>query len=370
MKTIKRIILKSSKQEKKQILRDSFWKILFIRVIPRVWSFFRPIFSLMAKRTTPFYPEEGQGYSLILLQPGPSKFLIPNFADGLKEWIDRKVKPQSVASVESLEEIANIAKPSILIISYDWMKEGFLGSGFSFSIFKIAYIAKKNNHKIWIMMADSFDQRFVIPASFLVAFCGGCTVMIQNTKAEAKKFGLVYPSDPQLWSYSMSTINQFLDAKRLTERKKIAVVALSGERRRIAMMNNFKEILILRGWMVKSTAHSLDWGAYITLIKSSQITATTCWLHKIHINGSIKNRSRLPGTSLTGRVLEGFASRSAVFTTPSSVLDFLGFKAGTHYVVIPNEFEKELLEFTIPDTCELESIGKAGHDHYLQIKYS
>jgi hypothetical protein len=194
--------------------------------------------------------------------------------------------------------------------------------------------------------------------------------MIQNTKSEAKKFGLVYPSDPQLWSYSMSTINQFVNAMRLTEKKKIAVIALSGERRRITMMNNLKEILILRGWKVKSTDHSLDWRAYINLIKSSQITATTCWLHKIHINGSIKNRSRLPDTSLTGRVFEGFASSSAVFTTPSSVLDFLGFKAGTHYILIPNEFEKELLEFTIPDTFELESIGKAGHDHYLQIKYS
>ncbi len=370
LKTIKRIILKSSKQEKKQILHDYFWKFLFGFAVPTLWSLLRPVFNVMAKRTTPFYPEEGRGHSFILLQPGPDKFLIPNFADGLKEWINRKVKAKSVSLIESLEEISNITKPSILIVSYDWMRKGFLGSAFSFRIFKIAYIAKRNNHKIWIMMADSFDQRFVIPATFLVAYCGGSTVMIQNTKAEAAKFGLVYPSDPQLWSYSMSTINKFGNAKLLSEREKIAVIALSGEARRILLMQDLKGILHSRGWQVKSTSHSLDWNSYIDLIRSSQITATTCWLHQVHINGSKKNKRRLPDTSLTGRVLEGFASSSAVLTTPSSALDFLGFKAGIHYVGLPEEFEKELKSFSLPDLKELELIGKAGNEHFMRIKYS
>ena len=168
------------------------------------------------------------------------------------------------------------------------MKQGFLGSGFSFHIVKVAYLAKKNKHKVWVMMADSFDQRFVIPATFLVAYCGGCTVMLQNTKAEAEEFGLIYPSDPQLWPYSISTIIKFGSGKPFLEREKIAVIAMSGELRRILMMKDLGEIFLSRGWQVKSTDHSLSWDDYVDLIKSSQITVTTCWFHQIHINGSKK----------------------------------------------------------------------------------
>ena len=74
----------------------------------------------------------------------------------------------------------------------------------------------------------------------------------------------------------------------------------------------------------------------------------------------------MPGTSLTGRVLEGFASKSVVFTTPSSVLEFLGFKAGIHYIEMPKKFD----EFVSPSLSELEGIGKAGHDHFLLVKYT
>jgi len=370
LKTAKRILFKSSNQDRKQIFHDYLWKLLFNHTIPRLWSVLRPIFIVMAKKTEVIYPEEGNGRSFILLQPESGKLLIPNFADGLKEWVDRKVKPESVVSVESLREISKMTKPSILIISYDWMKKGFLGSGFSFRIFKVAYVAKKNNHKIWIMTCDSFDQRFVIPSTFLVAFCGGCTVMMANTKIEAEKFGLIHPSDPQLWSYSLLTISKFSEAKEFSEREKIAVVAFSGESRRILMMEDMIKVLHSRGWQVKITAHSLDWFHYINLIKSSRITVTTCWLQRVHVNGSKKNRQRLPETSLTGRVLEGFASRSAVFTTPSSTLDFLGFEDGIHYVAIPEKFEKKLQDFTFPGPKELESIGKAGHEHFLRIKYS
>lgn len=366
LKTVKKILTNSTKEEKKQISHDIFWKLLFNFVIPTLWSLMRPIFSVMAKRVEAFYPEQGQGHSFILLEPESSQVHIQNFADGLKEWIDRRVKPQSVVSVKSLLEIAKVTNPSVLIISYDWMLQGFLGSGFSFQIFKVAYLAKKKKHKVWVIMADSFDQRFVIPATFLVAYCGGSTVMLQNTKNEAKEFGLVYPSDPQLWPYSISTIIKFSAGKPFPEREKMAVIAMSGEIRRILMMKDLQANFLLRGWQVKSTDHSLSWDNYVDLIKSSQITVTTCWLHQIHINGSRKNRRRLPDTSLTGRVLEGFASSSVVFTTPSSVLEFLGFKPGIHYIVIPKKFD----EFVFPSFSELERIGKAGHDHFLLVKYS
>ena len=39
-------------------------------------------------------------------------------------------------------------------------------------------------------MADSFDQRFVIPASFLVAFCGGVHSHDSKYKGRSKKIWL------------------------------------------------------------------------------------------------------------------------------------------------------------------------------------
>jgi hypothetical protein len=354
----------------KIVFYDYVWEFLFLLVIPRIWSLLRPLLSVMAKKSVAVYPENGGGaeYHITLLEPKSNKLRIQNFSDGLKDWVDLKVKPQSLTTIKSLKEIPRSGKPQILIISYEWMRGGFYNSGFSLRVFKLAYIAKKHGHKIWIMMCDSFDQRFVIPASFLVAYCGGSTVMMQNTKTEAEAFGLIHPSDPHLWVYSISTIGAFGGANPFLERKKIAVIALSGEARRIVMMKDIEKNLRSQGWLVEGTDQTLGWNKYVDLIRSSQITVTTCWLHQVHINGSKKNIDRLPETSLTGRVLEGFASGSVVFTTPSSVLDFLGFKHGIHYVLIPKSFEENFQEFPMPNLNALSRIGSAGRDHFLRIK--
>jgi hypothetical protein len=365
------ITFKMNRTERRAILKHFIYRIIFYRFMPYVWTNCRVILKFISKFSTPYTPDSKDPKNFIFLvggkkNKGTRKLIGPNLTAGAVDWVNRKFCPVNFIIVDSLSKVEDVVPETVLVLTYDWLISGPLNSGFKIEIFKLAFIARARKIKIWVMLGDSFDQRHLIPSSFLVAICGGATILMGNTCVEAEKFGLIFPSSPQVWIHSDANLLEFRSGKPFHERQRLAVLAGSGESRRLNLMNLYSNFLESSGWKIISTNHSLAWSDYVALIKSSQMTITTCFLQQAHITGSTNNKNRLPLNTVTGRVWEGFASGSVVVTNINSVFEALGFVPGKHYLAL-KEFPSEIHELTFHTSRELEDIAKLGQSHFFNL---
>ena len=365
------ITFKMNRIERRAILKHYIYRIIFYKFMPYVWTNCRVILKFISKFSTPYSPDFKVPNNFILLvggekNKGTRNLIGPNLTDGVVDWVNRKFHPANLTIVDSLSKVEVVVPETVLVITYDWLISGPLNSGFKIEIFKIAFSARARNIKIWVMLSDAFDQRHLIPASLLVAMCGGATIVATNTVEEAEKFGLIFPSGPHVWVYSDANVLEFKNGIPFQQRPRLVVLAGSGEIRRLNLMILYANFLDSSGWKFVSTTQSLPWSEYMSVIKNSQITVTTCWLQQAHITGSTNNRNRLPKSTITGRVWEGFASGSVVVTNSNSVFDALGFVPGKHYLEL-KELPSEIHEVFLHTSKELETIAKLGQDAFFNL---
>ena len=364
-------VFKLDRIEKRQALKPYIYSAVFYKFMPHAWANCRVILKFISKFSTPYSPDSHAPKNFIILvgeeKSKDRRTLVgANLTDGVVDWINRKFRPINFTVVDSLDEVEVVIPETVLVITYDWLLSGPLASGFRFDIAKIAFSARVRNLKIWVILGDTFDQRHLIPASLLVAICGGATILASNTVEEGEKFGLIFPSGPHLWVYSDANLLEFRSAIPFQERQRLVVLAGSGEIRRINLMNLYSNFLEHTNWIIKSTNHSLSWADYMSVIKNSQMTITTCWLQQSHVTGSTNNKNRLPLNIVTGRVWEGFASGSVLVTNTNSVFDAYGFEPGKHYLVL-EESPSEIHKVFLHTSRELETIAKLGQDHFFNL---
>ena len=338
--------------------------LIFKYVLPLIWSLFRNLLKFISGFSEKFEPGANFSGSFIMLtgsvKDSDKRLLIgPDLSAGTFSWLNRKYKSSEVLICEDIRGAKVEKDNTILVITYDWMISGPLHSGFKIDLFRIIRFCRKNKIKIWVMTSDTFDHRHLIPASLLVAFCGGSTILSANTKSEATNFGLIHPSNPQFWILSEKNLQKFSSPILLQDREKSIVLAYSGEIRRIQIMDMISHTLQDTDWKAILTTHSLDWPEYIKIVKSARVIVTTCWLQNFHINGTKRNKDRLPKFTLTGRVWEGFAAGAVVVTNRNSVLDEFGFIPGEHYLDLPlsNDAVSEIFELS---EKEMETIAIGG----------
>ena len=284
-----------------------------------------------------------------------------DFTDAVENWLTQSLGFEKILVVDSLEKAPNLDSRTILVISYDWLFSGRRWRGLFQEIRQLAREARERNLPVWVMLADVYDQGSIIPSSILVSLCGGAIILQPNTAAEARKFGLVFPSGPHIWTMPLKNLKQFKSKTAWADREKIVLLPSGGEVRRIVLMEGVAKRFSKLGWKIQSTNKTFAWDEYVNVVKNTKILVTACWLQEQFIVGSRKTKKRMSSNTVTHRVWEGFAAGCTVVTNSNAVFDELGFISGVHYVELWSEAELNG-DFPLPIDCDLEKIASAGHE--------
>ena len=342
-------------------------KIRFL-VLPYLWPFISKIYQFISTRNKYVDPSSSNFNSVILLKSkNRHETLIgPDFTAGAIDWITNTLEMKISAEVFSSSDINPSFKNKILVIDFAWLYSEHMRPFLTFRIISLAYKAKKYGLPIWIFLPDTFSVRFLITTSFLVAFCGGASIVQSNTMEEASTFGIIFPSGPHFWTISKKSSQIFASDVNFENRSKIALLAGSGENRRIILMKALSNELIKTGWDVQFSELDKTWADYTLQVRSAQLNVTTCWMQTVHQRGSKKSKLKIAPTILTHRVVEGFAAGSVVITNRSSVLDFFGFIPGTHYLEL---WEKDEIAsgIELPRNEQLALIASNGNKLFIEL---
>ena len=333
---------------------------------PCVSLFFRKIFK-NSKLISPDHP--GITNSIVLTSGSESEVPGIDLTKALVSWLadNLNLKTSLESSVSALfRSHTDKSENTVLIISYDWLVSDLRWKYFGLINWIIAIKARRAKVPIWILLTDPFDVEYLPFASAMVSIAGGSVVLQTNTVAEALRFGIINPSGPYIWTMPMSEVREFESNLSWETREKNALLAGSGEPRRLFFMHSLGEKLLKSQWKVNYSDQSLGWLDYVESVKSAQLVATTCWMQQIHKRGPKFVSRRVADTTLTHRVLEGFASKAVVITSKSSVLDWFGFESGVHYLLLGDE-QLEGLSQLVPDTDKLKDISDSGNKHFLSV---
>jgi hypothetical protein len=131
-------------------------------------------------------------------------------------------------------------------------------------------------------------------------------------------------------------------------------------------MENLEKHFSQLGYTVKRSTNDLKWKDYVNAVTNSRIIVTTCWMQEVHLRGPRKYREKIPLTTLTHRVLEGFASKSVVLTTNCSSLTYHGFEDNKHFLDLDRMIESGT-DISKYDLDFLEEISIQGNLKFREI---
>lgn len=336
-----------------------------------IWPLMSAYLKRLAKPRAQFAPldyEPQQAFILVGTLDSISSERVPgiDLTNSLKNWVRSSMSSTVIELITSLESLLPDNSKRVIVVSYDWLITVNLWRGFFRETRRIGKEAKRLGIPIWVVLPDAFDLNFAIPASILVANCGGSTILQTNTAAEGEEFGLIFPSGPHIWTMPPSLLADFNPNMLWEDREPNMLLAISSDPRRKAFMYAIAGKFSKTEWIIKYSNLELSWPKYVTLVKSCRIVMTTCWMYNLHIVGSKKTKSKIPSMAVTHRVWEGFAAGCTVFTNSNNVFEKLGFKSGVHYVEIWDE-HVPVTDIQLPSEQDLREIAKAGHDLFSRI---
>jgi len=289
-----------------------------------------------------------------------------DLTDSIESWLRESMGIKKYELVSNLEGVKNADSRRVLVVTYDWLISGNRWGKVFKEIRELANRAQELNLPIWVAPTDPFALEEVIPATILVAMCGGSTIMQANTADQGRKFGLVFPSGPHIWTLPPTQFMSFNSDVPWIAREPKVLLAVSSDPRRISLMNKISNSLSEVGWNINLSKLDLNWIDYTNFVKNSQVVITTCWMYQVHITGPRRLRTRIPATTVTHRVWEGFAAGAVVVTNSNAVFDSLGFVAGIHYVELWDENEP-IENIVLPPEKDLMKIAKAGHELFAKL---
>jgi hypothetical protein len=282
----------------------------------------------------------------------------------LISWIEEVKKIQNVCLVSDAKMIKSNKETSVAVFSYDWISKDGNWKMFCYEIWRTGIHLRRNKIPAWVFVADVFAQEHAFPISLLVALSGGAIIIQSNTSKEAELFGLVHPVGPIIWTITPSILNQYSSDRAWANREKVALIANSGEKRRINAMSALRNKLEAEGFGIQTSNHQLDWSNYLEILGNVKVVATTNWVQAEHKIGTKKLKKRISEYNVTHRVWDGFAAGSVVITNNCLTLQALGILPGTHFI----ELDEILLNHSkIPETKKLNEIVNIGHVRFCEI---
>ncbi len=277
-----------------------------------------------------------------------------------KSWAENTLK---VPSVEIAFNLKNV-NTDVVIIGGEWFKSTKPHYKFFIPAFKLANELSKKKLPVWFMLMDTYRLETLIAASILVAKCGGAIILQQNTKQEATKFGIPFPSGPHIWLLNRGNVSLFHSDTNWQNRKKTMIFGISGDENREKLFSKLKNSSNLIDWEIIPTSHQFSFNAYRELTKQAKVSVITN-TRQYAINKRIRFLRKYASNYLVGsRIFEGFCAGCLVITNTCPTLTELGFKPGIHFLDC-DLWESE--NFLIPDEKTLNEIANKGKQLFFSL---
>jgi len=345
-------------QLKKIVLKIELVIIRFI--LPISWPLISKILKQIAKTSVYVKPRPKiykQATIIISTKKRPKKRSL-NYDELAKNWAIHSLKiPNVQFRSDSLLNDADI-----FIFTNEWFKSNKQHLYFFLPTIILAKRIKKAGKPIWVLVGDTYNLKIIIPASILVALCGGSIILQQNTTLDGKRFGLTHPTGSVFWLFTPDNLGSFKSNVKWTLRPRIMIVSASGDMNRIKFINDNQIHFKNLNYRVIEAKHQFKWNEYCDLLKQSRInlSLSTLQSHVIDQNYLIKNK--LSKFTVTNRVWEGFCSGALVITNDNPILRSYGLFPSIHFLDI-SEMEKS--KFDLPNESTLARIAKTGQKKFF-----
>jgi hypothetical protein len=334
--------------------------------LPFLWLILSPYFNYLAKQSELEIPSKAQFKNVYYLTALGNDYGI-NLDLSAKAWLKKSLLISEVVEIENICMIKPTDKKTILVISHLWLRHSVYKRKNFRTVWREAFILRKSGIRVWILPSDPVDIRLLFTISLYVAVAGGAVISQPHTLEQLQKFRVPHPLGPIIWTLASTQTDGFFSEIPISERQKICVLGDSGGKKRREYMASLEPLIKDLGFVIVKTHHHLVWPDYVNLIKGSQITITTSWMHEIHQHYRVPVfRQRVPTTVLTHRVLEGFAAGSVVVTTRDETLQSLGFIPQIHYLEFTDEPSIQPLIIAIGEN-KLDEIAMNGQIHFFNI---
>jgi hypothetical protein len=277
-----------------------------------------------------------------------------------KSWAENTLKIPNVEVVFDLKD----KRTDVVIIGGEWFKSAKPHYKFFVPAFRLATKLYKQKLPVWFLLMDTYRLEVTIAASIIVAKCGDAIVLQQNTKEEAIKFGIPFPSGPHIWLLNLGNVSLFQSNTNWKNRKRMIIFGFSGDKKREILFKKFQNSSNLRDWEVIPTNRQFSFDSYRKLTKEAKISVITN-KRQSAIDKRLRFLRKNASDYLVGsRVFEGFCAGCLVITNTCPTLTKLGFKPNIHYLDC-DLWERE--NFIIPNDKTLRKIADQGKKLFFEL---
>jgi hypothetical protein len=338
--------------------------LIISTILPLIWPAVAKYCKLVS-RDKKFVPPIQNHFSSAKILVGTTPPVIPVQhaiipLQSMKSWTENTLKISNVEVIFNLKDI----NTDVVIIGGEWFKSAKPHYKFFVPAFKLASKLYKQKLPVWFMLMDTYRLEVLIAASILVAKCGGAIVLQQNTKEEAIKFGIPFPSGPHIWLLNLGNVSLFQSHINWKNRKRRIIFGFSGDKKRETLFKKFQTSSNLHDWEVIPTSHQFNFDSYRKLTKQAKISIITN-KRQSAIDKRLRFLRKYASDYLVGsRIFEGFCAGCLVITNTCPTLTKLGFKPNIHYIDC-DLWEKE--NFVIPDDKTLSKIADQGRKHFFRL---
>lgn len=358
----KRNSLKTTYPMKKVINKYEY--LIISTILPLVWPVVAKYCKIISRNKKFISPKQNY-FSSAKIFVGSTLPVIPVKhaiipLQAAKSWAENTLKIQDVEVIFDLKDIHT----DVVMIGGEWFKSTKPHYKFFIPAFKLASKLYKQKLPVWFLLMDTYRLETLIAASILVAKCGGAIVLQQNTKEEATKFGIPFPSGPHIWLLNLGNVSLFQSYTNWKNRKKTIIFGVSGDKKREILFKKFQNSSNLRDWEVTPTSHQLNFDSYRELTKQARISVITN-KRSFAIDKRIRFLRKYASNYLVGsRIFEGFCAGCLVITNTCPTLTKLGFRPNIHYLDC-DLWESE--NFVIPNDETLVKIADQGRKLFFKL---
>ena len=348
----------------KKYFFDRYEYLIISVVLPIAWIFFEKYFKHISKNRKFIPPEKNLFNSATIFvkhieeDKDALRTLLP--LKSAKSWAESSLNIKSVTTCTNSKNISS----EIVIITGDWFKQTNPHLKFFIPAFRLAWEIYKQKKPIWFMVGDTYNLHLIISASILIANCGGAIILQQNTREEALKFGIPFPSGPHIWLLNPGNLYLFSSEVPWNSRSNQILFAITGDDKRRLFYEKVNKNFLKYGWEVIPGYRKYDWSSYREIVKHTKLNITLSLLQSVFEKRLRFLRKRASDFVVSSRVFEGFCAGNLVITNVNPILEKLGFIANTHYLDV-NFFYQD--NFQMPSNESLQSIAQAGSDFFNHL---
>jgi len=332
--------------------------------LPIAWIFFEKYFKHVSKNKKFIPPEKNtfNSATIFVKHIEENKDMLHTLLPlkSVKSWAESSLNIKSVNTCTNSKDINS----EIVIITGDWFKQARPHLKFFIPAFRLARDIQKQRKQIWFMAGDTYSLHLIISASILVANCGGSIILQQNTREEALKFGIPFPSGPHIWLLNPGNLYLFASEIPWNSRPDQILFAVTGDDKRRLFYEKVHKNFLKYGWEVIPGYRQYGWSSYQNLVKRTKLNIILS-LRQSAVDKRLRFlRKRSSEFMVSSRVFEGFCAGNLVITNVNPILEKLGFVKNIHYLDV-NDFDQD--NFKMPSNESFESIAQAGSDFFHHL---